>query len=1536
MTVNALHKKWGLDGQGVCTVLDKYALNLPIPSPDTRERADTRGAACNGKPNSLEEYVCRMQSGDGGLQDLVVHQGALTSAGANWSYIDPVVDWPNMVFTGFNDPPTAPTGVAYTISDVPTRGGTFEVVGSNMGRGGELEVSGGLGSNAAVVSAYTTRSMTIQVPRGEGTGKTIKLNVHGLYSNAAQFSYKEPTPETTDQTSAADTRQPATPTIMIITGDNFGSSTIVGSVHIASIGSNTSEKEYYFPMVCDTWDHTEIRCEVPEGAGKNNSIFVNASGNIGELPGVFSYPDPTVLTTGTPEGGSAPLDPAALPSISGYTSGGTSHWITGEHFGPAIGGDILIGSESLKGTSANANWTHDRVDWLAPSSDGSGGDVDLFLRAGNNAVQVGTFSYYPPQITGISPQGLSTRGNGTITISGSSFGYRIDMMTVMVGDQQCVQSYQSHTEIHCLLPRGTGFGANVTLSRNGVANTYTDHFTGEPLPPQAAKYSYGLPTVTNVASISPRQTITVRATNLDYGLLEPGAVVGNCSGQGQPACDGVSLAASIQGVPCASTSWHIDAGSSVDAVPDVYITCQPHLFPAHQTVVSMEQDISGSGTQARVLRTCTRNLTTSVAWSGLDHEDVAVCDSCPCKLQMQVTVDGQTGPGFNFSFPQPILGQNSVTRRSPNAIGEVLKIEGPGPLTDDGQLGNKAADSPPITQVMIGGQVCLDKAQTEARGDIVNCPDCGWSRGDVSSWFNPFIKCHMQKDVVGSKSVDVVIDGVGFRMTNTTSTIMLGCKVGYYGATGENCLPCPEGAVCLGEDAEPYSELGWWMTKLDNDPPSDKCKGRETRKTCPYFIPCDPPESCQGGLSCGNCNDQNSCSYKKYKNQIYFPNKADVPFTADNTCQTSDGMALWEPSVQDPNRTYYTDEERIYQMCYDELCCAESYRGERCALCANDYYRLGGECIICPDNPWLVAVGLILVACGCAVAGWMLQRNEINVGLLSIGIDYFQVVAMFAQTKISWPPAITAMYTWMSAFNLNLELMAPECSFEFDFESKWSLIQSIPLIGFAIFMTLHWGKWFHKRCIKNRRNKLHTHIHTMIGTCITLLYYGYLYLVRTNLDIFNCGPTEPDDGFEYLQVVFVACNEPGGLHLRLLPWAVVCFIAYGMGYPALIAYILMRGRQSAVEDQLLRAANTGTSRKTNPNCYDFRKRYHKMYYNFKPDFVHWILVILCRKFFIAVSAIIFRRNATFQMAMMLMVLFASYATHVVFKPYMSTSEMSGVLELHARRIAEAEGTAYVPGQASAGGGGGGGGGGGHRPKGRKALKLGDTTVPTMADVTKNTAVYFFNYNTVEAVMLASAILICLSGIMFNSGQYDNHRYEGQQSALTAFVLFTMIATVIYWLTVLITEIVVTLRPDLCAGKDAPEDNLDKDEGFDMQAGVNPLHIVGDDDAAAEAHKGRAQAEASLERHQEVIEQQSNEILELKKKVQAAQLTGGSSRRMKKNKPTVSKTKKAFSPMRGGEDAADDDFMGDPHDVDGQASLAETTPAAPGDDQESAL
>ena len=64
----------------------------------------------------------------------------------------------------------------------------------------------------------------------------------------------------------------------------------------------------------------------------------------------------------------------------------------------------------------------------------------------------------------------------------------------------------------------------------------------------------------------------------------------------------------------------------------------------------------------------------------------------------------------------------------------------------------------------------------------------------------------------------------------------------------------------------------------------------------------------------------------------------------------------------------------------------------------------------------------------------------------------------------------------------------------------------------------------------------------------------------------------------------------------------------------------------------------------------------------------WILVIILRKFLVSLAAIIFRKNASFQMAIILMVLFGSFAVQVIYRPYMSPSEYAEILELHATEM----------------------------------------------------------------------------------------------------------------------------------------------------------------------------------------------------------------------------------------------------------------------------
>lgn len=107
-----------------------------------------------------------------------------------------------------------------------------------------------------------------------------------------------------------------------------------------------------------------------------------------------------------------------------------------------------------------------------------------------------------------------------------------------------------------------------------------------------------------------------------------------------------------------------------------------------------------------------------------------------------------------------------------------------------------------------------------------------------------------------------------------------------------------------------------------------------------------------------------------------------------------------------------------------------------------------------------------------------------------------------------------------------------------------------------------------------------------------------------------------------------------------MPWAVLGLVFYTLGYPAFLAQVrsrsgipggvfvghdsfrpphallhlqlLWRNREIIMTDQILRAKGSGLDRLTNPVAYDFRRRYGRSYYQFRPDYAYfWILFIFC-------------------------------------------------------------------------------------------------------------------------------------------------------------------------------------------------------------------------------------------------------------------------------------------------------------------------------------
>ena len=160
-------------------------------------------------------------------------------------------------------------------------------------------------------------------------------------------------------------------------------------------------------------------------------------------------------------------------------------------------------------------------------------------------------------------------------------------------------------------------------------------------------------------------------------------------------------------------------------------------------------------------------------------------------------------------------------------------------------------------------------------------------------------------------------------------------------------------------------------------------------------------------------------------------------------------------------------------------------------------------------------------------------------------------------------------------------------------------MQGLPLLVVSGLFLFYAAAYWRKRFLLGRTSTLHSHASKIIGLIIVMFYFLYLFLTRSILDVFNCTPTDPYDGYTYLEVVFEKCWVDGGIHMKLLPYAALATILYTLGYPILMASILFAHRDAIYADQILLAQFTGHKRKDNPLYYDVRKRYSKLYYQFK-------------------------------------------------------------------------------------------------------------------------------------------------------------------------------------------------------------------------------------------------------------------------------------------------------------------------------------------------
>jgi hypothetical protein len=83
---------------------------------------------------------------------------------------------------------------------------------------------------------------------------------------------------------------------------------------------------------------------------------------------------------------------------------------------------------------------------------------------------------------------------------------------------------------------------------------------------------------------------------------------------------------------------------------------------------------------------------------------------------------------------------------------------------------------------------------------------------------------------------------------------------------------------------------------------------------------------------------------------------------------------------------------------------------------------------------------------------------------------------------------------------------------------KFAFIELLPLTFLFLFGIVVLIKMAYKAACLTQKSKqdLYSHVPSLISTAIIIFRLLFLYLTRTSMNVMNCAPLQPSDGFEYM------------------------------------------------------------------------------------------------------------------------------------------------------------------------------------------------------------------------------------------------------------------------------------------------------------------------------------------------------------------------------------------------------------------------------------
>ena len=229
--------------------------------------------------------------------------------------------------------------------------------------------------------------------------------------------------------------------------------------------------------------------------------------------------------------------------------------------------------------------------------------------------------------------------------------------------------------------------------------------------------------------------------------------------------------------------------------------------------------------------------------------------------------------------------------------------------------------------------------------------------------------------------------------------------------------------------------------------------------------------------------------------------------------------------------------------------------------------------------------------------------------------------------------------------------------------------------------------------------------------------------------------------------------------------------ADGLGVPAYFFYTLTRYSDEMRRDIMLWQRGLGDSAATNTD-YWIRRRYSRLYIDYKPQVHWWRLVLIVRKGCLVTVSVLFSHNPTFQAAAVLACLLVAYTLHVRNLPFLTalSARLEGAGDLRGKAMhADSQPAALVT---------------------RRASVFEVAAVATRREVMRQ----ILDLNVLETTMLRCSVFVLLGGLMFASGAF------GAEDTAGSTVVALLVGALVVGSSLLFTFMILHETRTLCQSR----------------------------------------------------------------------------------------------------------------------------------------